>query len=113
MKLIWAPRAITRAAEIAAYVAQDRPGAARKWIDALFAAVATLKAHPRRGRKVPEVNRPEIRELIHGAYRIIYRQDPRRVVVLTIRHGRQRWEKAELEAEESLAVAVGVLASIG
>lgn len=99
MKLIWAPRAITRASEITRYIAQDRPGAAAKWVDAVFAAVATLKAHPRRGRKVPEVNRPEIRELLHGAYRIIYRQDAKRVVVLTIRHGRRQWDQADLEAE--------------
>lgn len=99
MKLIWAPRAIARASEIAAYIAQDRPDAAAKWVDAVFAAVATLKAHPRRGRKVPEVNRPEIRELLHGAYRIIYRQDARRIVVLTIRHGHRQWDPAELEAE--------------
>jgi plasmid stabilization system protein ParE len=88
-----------RAAEIAAYIAQDRPGAAGKWIDALFAAVATLKAHRRRGRKVPEVGRPEIRELIQGAYRIIYRRDTHRVVVQTIRHGRQGWDTEELEGE--------------
>lgn len=100
MRLIWAPRAITRASEIAAYIAQDRPDAAANWVDALVATVATLKTHPRRGRKVPEVNRPEIRELLHGAYRIIYRQDARRIVVLTIRHGRRQWDPAELEGED-------------
>ena len=100
MKLIWAPRAIARATEIAAYSAQDRPGAAAKWIDAVFGAVATLKTHPRRGRKVPEVNRPEIRELLHGPYRIIYRQDARRVVVLTIRHGRRQWDQEEIGVED-------------
>lgn len=100
MRVIWAPRAIARASEIAAYLAAERPGAAAKWVDGIFAAVATLRSHPRRGRKVPEVNRPEIRELLHGSYRIIYRQDPRRVVVLTIRHGRRQWDPAELESAE-------------
>ena len=100
MKVIWAPRAIARASEIAAYIAAERPGAAAKWVDAVFAAVATLRSHPRRGRKVPEVNRPEVRELLHGAYRIIYRQDLRRVVVLTVRHARRQWDPTELETEE-------------
>lgn len=90
MKVVWAPRAIARASKIAAYIAADRPGAAAKWVDEVFAVISTLRTHPRRGRKVPEVNRPEIRELLHGAYRIIYRQDERRVVVLTIRHGRRQ-----------------------
>lgn len=99
MKVIWAPRAITRASEIAAYIAKDRPTAAADWVEKVFAAVATLKAHPRRGRKVPEANRAEIRELIHGAYRIVYRQEARRVLVLTIRHSRRQWDEAELELE--------------
>jgi plasmid stabilization system protein ParE len=100
MKLVWAPRAIARASEIAAYIALDRPGAAAKWVDAVFAAVATLKAHPRRGRRVPELNRPEVRELLHGAYRIIYRQDAQCIVVLTIRHARRDWDPTELDVEE-------------
>jgi plasmid stabilization system protein ParE len=100
VKLIWAPRAIARASDIAAYIAQERPAAAARWLDAVFDAVATLKAHPRRGRKVPEINRPDIRELLHGAYRIIYRQDARRVVVLIIRHARRQWDSTKLEAED-------------
>jgi plasmid stabilization system protein ParE len=100
MKVIWAPRAIARASEIAAFIALDRPAAATKWVDAVFAAVATLKTHPRRGRKVPEINRPDMRELLHGAYRIIYRQDAQRVVVLSIRHARRAWDASEVEAED-------------
>lgn len=99
MKLVWAPRAIARPSEIAACIAADRPAAAAKWVDEVFATIATLKSHPRRGRKAPEVNRPEVRELIHGSCRIIYRQGPRRVVVLTIRHARRQWDPAELESE--------------
>ena len=98
MKVIWAPRAIVRASQIAASIAVERPGAVAKWVDQVFAAVATLR-NPRRGRKVPEVNRPEIRELLHRSYRIIYRLDPRRTV-LTIRHGRRQWDPAELESDE-------------
>jgi plasmid stabilization system protein ParE len=99
VKVIWVPRAVARASEIASYIAADRPDAASKWVDEVLAAVSTLRTHPRRGRKVPEVNRLEIRELLHGSHRIIYRQDPRRVVVLTIRHGRRQWDPAELELE--------------
>ena len=90
MTITWAPRAIDRAAEVATAIAADRPDAARTWVDELFASVASLKDHPRRGRKVPEVNRPEVREIIHGAYRVIYRVDPKRLVILTVRHGRRQ-----------------------
>jgi len=100
MRVVWAPRAITRAAEIAAYIAADRPVAARRWVQGLFAKVATLRRHARLGRKVPEVHRDEVRQLRYGKYRIFYRIDPNRVVVLTVRHDARPWDATELEAEE-------------
>lgn len=100
MKAIWTPRAIARASEIAAYVAAERPEPARTWVDQLVARVALLAAHPRQGRRVPELDRPEIREILFGACRIIYRLDAKRVVVLTVRHGRRSRETAELEEAE-------------
>ena len=99
MRVVWAPRAITRAAEIAGYIAEDRPGAAARWVQDLFAKVAGLRQQGRRGRKVPELNRDEVRELLFGEYRIIYRLDPKRIVILTVRHGRRRWEPSELEPD--------------
>lgn len=100
MKVIWSPRAVARAAEIATSFAADRPDAAAEWVDALFAAVAGLKKHPKRGRRVPEVDRPTIREVLHGRYRIIYRVDPRQIVILTVRHGRREWDLGEIRPEE-------------
>ena len=100
MKVIWSPRAVARAAEVASYIAADRPDAAADWVDALFASVASLKNHPKRGRRVPEVDRPAIREVLHGRYRVIYRVDPRQIVVLTVRHGRRKWDPGELRPEE-------------
>ena len=100
MKIIWSPRAVARAAEIATYIAADRPDAAAAWVDGLFASVADLKDHPRRGRRVPELDRPTIREVLHGRYRIIYRVDPRQIVVLTVRHGRRDWDPGEVRPEE-------------
>lgn len=100
MRVIWAPRAIARAAEIAEYIAADRPSAAEGWVEALFAKAATLGRHARRGRKVPELDRDEIRQVLHGKYRIIYRIDPKRAVVLTVRHSRRQWDPTEVEPEE-------------
>lgn len=101
MRVVWAPRAIARAAEIAEYIAGERPSAARTWVDQLFIKVATLGHQPRRGRKVPELNRDEIREILHGEYRVVYRLDTRRVVVLTVRHGRRQWDPTALDADAS------------
>jgi plasmid stabilization system protein ParE len=49
---------------------------------------------------VPELDRPDIRQLQHGSHRLIYRIDRNRIVVLTVRHGRQAWDPHEVEADE-------------
>ena len=93
MKVIWAPLALDRAAEIARHIAADRPAAAERWIDGLARLAAGLSRAPKRGRIVPEVGRPDLREILHGRYRLIYRLDPKRVVVLTVRHARRAFER--------------------
>ena len=100
MRVIWAPRAVARAAEIAQYIAADRPGASEAWVEEVFAKAATLKQHARRGRKVQELDRAEIRQILRGKHRIIYRIDPKRIVVLTVRHSRQHWDPAEIAAPD-------------
>ncbi|MCR4339823.1 MAG: type II toxin-antitoxin system RelE/ParE family toxin [Patescibacteria group bacterium] len=100
MRVIWAPLAIERAVEIAAYIATDRPDASREWVAGLFEAAKTLAQFPRRGRRVPELNRPEYRELIYGSYRVIYRVEAQRVAIVTIRHGRRLLDVTEIVEPE-------------
>lgn len=89
MKLIWSPLAIDRATEIAEYIAQDSPSAATKWVEILFDKVQLLKSSPTCGRIVPETRREDIRELLYGNYRIIYKIEKLNTSVLTVRHGKQ------------------------
>ena len=100
MKVVWAPLAIERAAEHAAYIAADRPEASRNWVIGLFDSTKSLAQFPRRGRRVPELDRPEYRELIYGRYRVVYRVDAHQVVVLTVRHGRPRLDMTEIVESE-------------
>lgn len=89
MKVQWAPLAMDRVAEIAAYIAEDNPAAAEKWVRDAFARVGQLGRFPKSGRQIPETPRQDIRELVWGNYRIIYRIEPHQVSILTIRHMRQ------------------------
>ena len=73
MKIIWSPISVDRISEIAGYIAQDNPAAARNWIETVFKKVEELKAFPESGRVVPETDNKAIRELIYGNYRVIYR----------------------------------------
>jgi len=89
MKIVWSPLAIDSAAEIAEYISSDNPAAARVGGDKIFEKVALLSSSPEIGRVVPEIERKEIREIIFGNYRIIYRLESVSISILTIRHGKQ------------------------
>jgi len=100
VRVVWSPLAVQRVNEHAEYVARDRPLAAEKWVDGVFAAVERLKRFPFSGREVEEVRRKDIREVIFGRYRIIYRAEAERVIILTVRHQRQLLDETELSAPE-------------
>lgn len=89
MKVTWSPLAVDRVVEIASYIAEDNPSAADKWIHKVFARVAPLAKFPESGRHLPETSRPDIRELVWGNYRIIYRLESHHVSILTVRHTKQ------------------------
>ncbi len=89
MKIIWSPLAIDRASEIAEYISLDNPTAAIRWIDDVFEKVLILNSSPQIGRTVPEIKQKEIREIIFGNYRIIYRIEKLNVSILIVRHTKQ------------------------
>ena len=97
MKVTWSPQAIDRVLEISEYIALDKPGAALKWAESVFQSTERLVLFPESGRMVPELGRPEVREILHGGYRILYRLDPGQVSVLTVRSSRELLDLIESE----------------
>jgi addiction module RelE/StbE family toxin len=89
VRVEWSPLALNDVEEIASFIAQDRPEGGLQWMEEIFTSVQRLQRFPKSGRIVPEVRRESIREVIHGDFRIIYRIEPERVAVLTVRHSRQ------------------------
>jgi toxin ParE1/3/4 len=98
VKLAWSPLAFRRAQEVSEHIRQENPAAAEAWLQALFRVVDRLVPFPDSGRIVPELNKPEIREVLDGAYRVLYRRKPSRIEIVTIRHGRQLMDLGELKA---------------
>jgi toxin ParE1/3/4 len=76
--------------EIGAFIAQDSAAAAEAWIDRLVDRALAAGHAPLAGRIVPELGDPAIREVRLKTYRIIYRVEARRMVVLTILEGHRR-----------------------
>ena len=84
-KVLITERANQDLANIVRYVARDRRTAAERLGYSLIDAVKLLADFPAMGRVVPERNSPNIREIIQGPYRIIYRVDEDRKTVEVLR----------------------------
>ncbi len=69
------------------YIAVDSPHFASLFAIKIVSSIDRLAYFPRLGRVVPEIDRPEIRELLVGSYRVIYRCNTKTVEILTIYHG--------------------------
>jgi plasmid stabilization system protein ParE len=86
MHVIWMPQAVSDLEAVKEYIERDSPLYALLVVERLFNAVTQLTQFPESGRVVPELGRPAVRELIRGAYRIVYRVDPDAVRVVTVFH---------------------------
>ncbi|MGH8428545.1 MAG: type II toxin-antitoxin system RelE/ParE family toxin [Gammaproteobacteria bacterium] len=90
MRVVWTAQAQARLTEIHAYIAKDQPLNANRFIDRVTRRGDRIGDQPWAGRIVPEYHQEDLREVLEGAYRIIYRILADRVDVVTVRHGAQR-----------------------
>lgn len=74
-KVTWACAAARDLEHAVAYIAQESPVYAATFAREVLEASCSLQTLPSRGRVVPEVGRDDVRELIVGSYRLIYRMD--------------------------------------
>ena len=89
MRVHWTDRAFDHLLQIREYVALTSEVYAERVLDRLIARSEMLEVFPASGRRVPEYEREDIRELIERPYRLIYRVLPDRVDVLAVIHGRR------------------------
>lgn len=73
--------------EIRGFIARDSAQYARTVTAGLVLAVDRLRDYPLLGRIVPELARPNLRELIEGTYRFVYRLTTDEVQILAVVHG--------------------------
>jgi toxin ParE1/3/4 len=72
-KLIWSPAARDDLHDIVVFVARDNPHRAMAFGYKLISETDRLQVFPELGRTVPEYRDENIREIIFGPYRIVYR----------------------------------------
>jgi len=90
-KVIWAPSALDDIASIAEYIAEDSTEVASLFVHRLIEATDRLQDFPLSGRIIPEIDNLDCREVIYGAYRIMYRVEGDDVWITGVVHGARDW----------------------
>ena len=86
MKVLWTDTAQEHLDAIHAYIAQDSREYALRMVDRLTHRSQQIAEFPLSGRRVPEYDMDQIREVIEGAYRIIYHIKRDQIDVLAVVH---------------------------
>ena len=86
-EVVWAESARGALDEVITYIAQDSRQATVHVLEAAIEAATSSATLSERGRVVPETNDPVIREIFVFRYRLIYRVEDERVVVVAFVHG--------------------------
>ncbi len=96
MNIIWSPLATEQTRDIATYIALDKPSVAVSWVNEVFESVERLKDFPQSGRVVSEIKRSDIREIVLGNYRVIYKVRQNDILVLIVKSYRQKLRPEEI-----------------
>ena len=87
MKVHWTEAAEAHLDAIYAYIAQNSTSYALRTVDRITTRSKQIGAFPLSGRKVPEYDVDQIREVFSGPYRIIYYIKADQVDVIAVIHG--------------------------
>ncbi|MDI6688096.1 MAG: type II toxin-antitoxin system RelE/ParE family toxin [Desulfobacterales bacterium] len=86
MKIEWTEPAISDLEGIRDYIGKDSEYYASRFIGRIIEAVEMLVYSPEMGRRIPETEEENLRELLFQNYRIMYRSESNRILVLTVIH---------------------------
>ena len=83
----WTDQSLDDIQNIAAFISRDSRKYARIMVSRIMERTLILKSQPQAGRIVPELKKENVRELILGNYRIIYRiVTKKQIDIMTVHH---------------------------
>ena len=87
MRIACTEKAEKQLDQIFDYIASDSTLYAYRTVGQIIESAESLPPHPRKGRKVPEYEWEDIREVFHNPYRIIYLLKEDTIEILSVIHG--------------------------
>lgn len=97
MRVHWTTTAEAHLDAIYAYIAQDSETYALSTVDRITRRSQQIAEFPLSGRRVPEFERDQIREVFSGPYRIVYHIKSDQIDIIAVIHGAMNALKDERE----------------
>jgi len=85
-KIEWTRSAITDVKSLRDYIGHDSEAYAARFVQRIIEGVERVASFPNAGRRVPEADDERVREVLFQSYRIMYRVEAERIVVLMVIH---------------------------
>jgi len=101
LEVKWSPEATEDLESIAEYIARDSEFYARAVVTEILSASRNILEFPLIGRVVPEIGDEHIRERFIYSYRLVYRVEPGRILVVAVIHGKRLIESISERFEGS------------
>jgi len=101
-RVVWAESALRALDEIIADIATDSHDGAIRVLTVALETADSLSTLAERGRTVPEVGEPTLRELFVSDHRLLYRVDDDEVVIRAFLHGARDFAKWQREEDPEL-----------
>jgi plasmid stabilization system protein ParE len=99
-KVIWTLQAQAMLDEAIRYISEDSLPAAQRMLEHALETASSLATLSERGRIVPELEIPTIREVFVRRYRLIYEVHESKIEVLAFLHGARDFAKWHSPKEE-------------
>lgn len=90
-KVVWASSALKDIESIAEYISRDSSDQAALFVSRILELADQLEYFPQAGRVIPEIRNKNCRELIYGAYRLMYRISRKEIWITGVSHAARNW----------------------
>ena len=91
--VVWSESARAALDEAIAYIARDSVHGAERVLSQALDAAAALATLSARGRVVPELDDPAIREVFVFRYRLVYQVRAHQIIILAFLHGARDFDR--------------------
>lgn len=98
-EVVWSDSALEELEAVAAFIAQDKPHAAARLVERVFARVERLALFPLAGGQPRELAGARYRQIVVPPLRIFYRVEGERVFIVHLMRGERRFRRTDLEGE--------------